>query len=149
MTAFTDSSSVQAVAHPTSSAVALHELPLDYAQLVRRCMGKVELADRLLNSFEQRFPLELAEIESCLTAGDVVRLTRLMHQLKGTVANVSANVLHTIVSHLEEVARAGRFADVETGLAEVRSAWVEFKNYKSALPRAAAPSPLTRQGSSK
>jgi HPt (histidine-containing phosphotransfer) domain-containing protein len=119
----------------TSPAQTLAPVPLNYAQLVRRCMGKVELAERLLASFEQRFPQELAEIENCVSAFDGVKLTRLVHQLKGTAANVSADVLHAIVSRLEDSARNNHFDQVTAGLVDVRAAWAEFQNYKSSLPR--------------
>lgn len=43
-------------ADPVSEAES-GELPLNYGQLVRRCMGRIELAERLLASFCQRFPV--------------------------------------------------------------------------------------------
>lgn len=48
-------------------------LPLDLGRLLRRCMGRVELAERLLASF-QRMPIEVAQIQECLAASDLVRL---------------------------------------------------------------------------
>ena len=61
-------------------------VPLDLAQLQRRCMGKIELVERLLASFERRFPLELVELGQALAEGNVARVGQLAHQLKGAAA---------------------------------------------------------------
>jgi HPt (histidine-containing phosphotransfer) domain-containing protein len=98
-------------------------------------MGNVALAERLLASFDERLPLELAEIERSLTTNDLARLARLTHQLKGTFANVSADALHAIAMRLEDSARAGRLDEVAARLLEVREGWHEFNRFKSLLPR--------------
>jgi HPt (histidine-containing phosphotransfer) domain-containing protein len=81
--------------------------------------------------------LELAEIESSLTANDAARLARLTHQLKGTFANVSAEALHAIAIRLEDSARAGRLDEVAACLLEVREGWAAFNRFKAALPHPA------------
>jgi HPt (histidine-containing phosphotransfer) domain-containing protein len=115
------------------------ERPLEFDELVRRCMGRIELVERLLASFEDRFPKELSQIEECLIAGDVERLTRLTHQLKGTAANVSAPVILAIATKMEESARARRLETVTTHLSDVRDAWEQFRAYKATLPRSPGP----------
>src|SRR5687767_10019565 len=80
--------------------------PLDFAQLVHRCMGRIELAERLLASFESRFPVDLSQVEQCVREGDATKLARLVHQLKGSAANVSAPELHAVMSRMEEAVRA-------------------------------------------
>jgi two-component system, sensor histidine kinase and response regulator len=106
---------------------------LNYAELVRRCMGRIELAERLLASFDSRVPAELAEIERCLEAGDAASATRLAHQLKGASANVSAGGLHSATSQMEESARSGDLEDAASRLNDVRQAWDEFQKFKSCL----------------
>jgi HPt (histidine-containing phosphotransfer) domain-containing protein len=121
------------------------ELPLDLDQLVRRCMGRIELVDRLLASFEDRFPKELSQIEECLVTGDVEHLARLTHQLKGAAANVSASSLHAITTKMEESARAHQLDDVVTCLTDVRLAFDRFKVYKASIPRVPTPPSVNRR----
>lgn len=121
------------------------QLPLDFDLLVRRCMGRIELVDRLLTSFEDRFPRELSQIEECLAAGDIERLTRLTHQLKGTAANVSAPRLLAIATKMEETARARQLEEFDGCLSDIRSAWDQFKEYKASLPRVLGAKAVTRQ----
>jgi HPt (histidine-containing phosphotransfer) domain-containing protein len=109
--------------------------PLDYELLLRRCMGRIDLVERLLKSFDDRLPKELAQIDECLAAGDGERLARLAHQLKGTTANISASAMLAIAAEMEEAARAKQFDKVVAGLAEIRQAWEQFKDYKASLPR--------------
>jgi HPt (histidine-containing phosphotransfer) domain-containing protein len=134
-----DSRATEAVVAGTCAGA---ELPLDYAQLTRRCLGKIELVERLLASFESRFPEELSQIEQCLLEGDAPRLARLTHQLRGAAANVSAPSLQAVITGMEESARAGRLNDFEVRLADVRRAWDHFREYRSSLPGRAAPSQL-------
>ena len=116
-------------------------LPLDFDQLVRRCMGRVELAERLLASFHERLPIEVAQIQECLTACDVVRLARLTHQFKGTTANVSAQELHGIAVRMEHAARAGDCEAVAGCLTEVAAAWQRFQQFRQTHPAAGAAAP--------
>jgi HPt (histidine-containing phosphotransfer) domain-containing protein len=108
---------------------------LNFDELVRRCLGRIELAERLLASFDTRVPVELAEIERCINEGDAASAARLTHQLKGAAANVSAGALHSAVSQMEESARSGDLTEATVRLADVRHAWDEFQQFKASLPR--------------
>jgi HPt (histidine-containing phosphotransfer) domain-containing protein len=108
---------------------------LNFDELVRRCMGRIELAERLLSSFDQRFPVELAEIERCLLAGDAPTAARLSHQLKGASGNVSAVALHAVASQIEHAVRSGDLNDARSRLVDAHQAWDEYQSAKSSLSR--------------
>lgn len=109
--------------------------PLDFEQLCRRCMGRLDLAERLLASFEKRFPLELIEIENCLAEGDVPRLLQLTHQLKGASANISAPRLQKLMQRMESAARGGQLDAVSEMLSQLQFEWEQFTQYRgSACP---------------
>jgi HPt (histidine-containing phosphotransfer) domain-containing protein len=107
--------------------------PLDFEQLTSRCLGHLELAERLLASFERRFPDDLSQIEASLQAGDLDRLVRLAHQLKGATGNVSATALHAVMQRLEETGRNRQVDALPAHLDEARQAWDRFKEYKTSL----------------
>ena len=117
-----------------AAADAKSSMPLDLDQLVRRCMGRVDLAERLLASFQERLPVEVAQIQECLAAGDVTRLARLVHQFKGTTANVSAHELHGIAVRMEHAAQAGQCEIVTCCLTEVVQAWQRFQQFRQSQP---------------
>lgn len=108
------------------------DAPLDMEQLVRRCMGRIELAERLLKSFESRFPEELTQIEVCLEENDSSSLSRLVHQLKGAAANVSAPDLHAILTRMEHAVRCEQPDEARSCVEEVHQAWDRFLMFKSA-----------------
>jgi HPt (histidine-containing phosphotransfer) domain-containing protein len=111
--------------------------PLDYGQLVRRCMGKVELVERLLASFEERVPKELSQIHDALAMADVPRLSRLAHQFKGTTANISAPEMQAIAACMDKAAREGRTSDVGAHLTDVEQAWRRFQDFRAQQTRKA------------
>ncbi len=105
--------------------------PVDLEQLVRRCMGRIELAERLLKSFETRFPEDLTKIEECLAQDDATGMSRLVHQLKGAAANISAPELYAILTRMEQAVR-GQQPDVANNcLEEVHQAWNRFQQFTS------------------
>ena len=108
-------------------------LPLDIEQLHRRCMGRIELVDRLLASFEKRFPLELMEIEEALNPLDEPRLLQLVHRLKGAAANISAPLLHGVIEQMESAIRAGQQGAAEHFVSRLQHEWERFTEYKGAV----------------
>jgi HPt (histidine-containing phosphotransfer) domain-containing protein len=117
-------------ARSSQPAVAGGELPLDLQQLVHRCMGRIDLAERLLNSFENRFPTDLAQVEQCLAEGDPAKLARICHQLKGAAANISAPQLHSVMSRMEQAVRDGQNDNANRCLHEAQEAWTKFRAFK-------------------
>ena len=107
------------------------EKPLDREQLIRRCLGRIELAERLLASFDSRFPDELSQIEACLQKDDPVQLARLVHQLKGAAANVSAPELHARLANVELAVRAEQSDAACVCLEEVHQAWDRYREFRS------------------
>jgi HPt (histidine-containing phosphotransfer) domain-containing protein len=108
-------------------------VPLDLAELRRRCMGRLDFADRLLASFDKRFPVEVLEIVQSLDANDMSRLARLVHQLKGTTANICAPILHQIVQRIEETVKAGELAETRRALEQLEHEWERFTEFKESM----------------
>ncbi|HWA99110.1 MAG TPA: Hpt domain-containing protein [Pirellulales bacterium] len=104
---------------------------LELDQLVRRCMGCTALAARLLDSFEKRFSAEVAQLVQAVDDGDVPRLVRLTHQLKGAAGNVSAMTLHSVLSRMEEAARAQSLDLVVASLKDLFDQWNCFLECKA------------------
>ncbi|HEY5315254.1 MAG TPA: Hpt domain-containing protein [Pirellulales bacterium] len=121
--------------HPAPAAPAESTLPpplpLELDDLTQRCLGSLALVERLLASFDQRFPVELCEIARCLESGDLAGLIRSAHQLKGAAANMSAPMLRSILERVEHAARADALAPIPGYLAELDEEWERFCRYRS------------------
>ena len=104
-------------------------VPLDYKQLLERCIGKIELAERVLRKYEQRFSEDFSELETAVRAQDAAEVTQIAHRLRGTSANVSAEGLMQLTARLEDMGQANRFDEMDTLLEELRKEWIRFGDY--------------------
>ncbi|HEX8914690.1 MAG TPA: response regulator, partial [Humisphaera sp.] len=94
-------------------------VPLDVPSLLRRCRGKGSLAERLLATFEQQLPAQLAALRETLDRHDLDALAKLAHQIKGAAANLSADPLRDAAAALERLGIARDSAAAAAGFAAV------------------------------
>ena len=99
---------------------------VDLEELLDRCMGNLDLAERLLRKFQETFPQELAKLESALETGDAKQLSREAHHVKGVSASVSAAGLRRAAAELEELCSTGRMEEVPKQIDRVRYEWTRY-----------------------
>lgn len=109
---------------------------LDMEDLLTRCLGNVEFAERILAMFRERFGADLAELEKTAAAGDSLAVARLAHRLKGASANAAAPGLRSAAARVEQAARQGSLAEVPARLGELRREWRRFTESLSLLEAA-------------
>jgi len=96
----------------TESAGAMPmETGIDFPSLLHRCMGKPELARRLIQKFITQAGADVLELETAIREQDTVRLRSVAHRLKGSAANVSAEAVRNCASQLEVLGRDGNLAE--------------------------------------
>jgi CheY-like chemotaxis protein len=83
------------------------EETLDREEMDRRVGGDQELLRELIVLFAGECPRLLGEIDTGLTAGDLPRVHRAAHSLKGMIATVGGKSAYAEAYRLEELARAG------------------------------------------
>jgi HPt (histidine-containing phosphotransfer) domain-containing protein len=86
-------------------------------RLVEYCMGRHELAERLIKILADGLPNDLTEMRSAVGAGDFSRVAKLSHRLKGAAASMCAEKLSSAAAMLE---RSARSSDIE----QVSEWWV-------------------------
>ena len=80
-------------------------------------------------------PKRIADMKTCLASGDVQTFTRAAHTIKGSSANVGAQVLKNIAERLEVISRRDGLAAVSDMIAECDA---EFERVKAELTRLSA-----------
>jgi PAS domain S-box-containing protein len=80
--------------------------PFDHEELMRRCIGNVDLMKNLLIKFQERIEAELL-MADVLAKSDMEALAALAHRLKGVAANLSAGPLKKEAARLERLALDG------------------------------------------
>jgi HPt (histidine-containing phosphotransfer) domain-containing protein len=107
---------------------------INYEELLARCLGNVDIAEKVLSKFQDRFGVDLAELERGLDAGDPQAIALTAHRIKGASANVAAPALYEVAAGLEELGRSERLAEVPAGVAQLRGEWTRFVQSVSQLP---------------
>ena len=96
---------------------------IDLDDLLVRCLGNLEFAERILAMFQERFDQDLVELDRLWLEGDAPGVARLAHRLKGASANAAARGLHWRVSQIEQLARQASLTAVGPHLDHLRQEW--------------------------
>ena len=100
---------------------ARHTAPLDVKDLLRRCMGKVEIAQMVLDKLEQQVSSDFDAIKAALLDGNSDATAVAAHSLKGSAGAAGAAALLTLARRLETAARAKSLGIAEEWLDEIRA----------------------------
>ncbi len=78
--------------------------PIDREELLNRCMGRPDLMDRILSSFQARVDDDIECLIDCIQQGDAEAVAALAHKLKGASLTVSALPLAQVAGQLHALA---------------------------------------------
>ena len=101
---------------------------LELWELLNRCMGKPELASRVLVRFQKQLDEDLNRIEMLLDKSEFESAREVTHRLKGAAANVAAHALRESAHSLETALQMGfeeQFELIFRGLKEERNRFEE------------------------
>jgi HPt (histidine-containing phosphotransfer) domain-containing protein len=101
---------------------------LDLWELLNRCMGKPELAARVIQRFQKQLQGDLDKIAAALNGGNIEAARESAHRLKGAAANVAAHGLKEQAHALESAIQlelAEQYELVFQGLLAERDRFVE------------------------
>ncbi len=91
-----------------------NEIPvLDYGELLERLMGDADLTEMILKEVDKELPLQLAELEEYIGAGDCYKAGRQAHKMKGATANVGAKVLVNVFREMELAGDTGNLQTLQ------------------------------------
>jgi signal transduction histidine kinase/DNA-binding response OmpR family regulator len=110
---------------------------IEYVSLLRRCLGKRELAASVVAKLQTRLPKDLSEIEAACEEGDSARVASLAHRLKGAAANLSAEPLRQAAAELESQGRGGEAQGARACVVQLKFQCERF--LREAIPLCAAP----------
>jgi histidine phosphotransfer protein HptB len=94
-----------------------------------------EFLREIVSIYIEDTPKRLADLKACLASGDVTTFTRAAHTIKGSSANVGAQVLKAIAERLEALSRKEGLGGVSGMIAECDA---EFERVKAELSRIAS-----------
>ncbi len=96
---------------------------IDVDDLMRRCLGNIDFANRILGLLTGRCEEDLAELECAIEEADCRRVGAIAHRLKGASASGAAHGLSRKADELCSAAAAGSTEAVTRVFHELRSEW--------------------------
>ena len=97
------------------------------AELVERCLGNLELADRVLRRFRDGIDDTLTQLQVLAEADDLAALARRAHRLKGEAGNVGAERISLYAAEVEELAARGLSDPARVAVAELVAVARQFR----------------------
>ncbi len=116
--------------------------PMDYEsvdgiinveELLARCMGNGDMAQRILTKFQDRLGLDLEELQLGLDQQNAGAIAQVAHRIKGASASVSAPRLYGLAATIEQLGRAERISEIPSGVEQLRHEWARFTHGISSL----------------
>ncbi len=99
---------------------------IDVQELMTRCLGNLQFAQRVVAKFQARLEVDLAELDLAVQQSDATGVARIAHRIKGASANVAAGGLLASATGLEELALAQDVVEAAGVLAELRREQARF-----------------------
>ena len=107
--------------------------PIQFEELYRRLMDDRELALNLLKKMDARLGKDLIDVKRVIEARDAEQTKLLVHKLKGSAGNLSAEPLLRSLKALEAAAAAGKWEEVLENLDQVMTRAGEFHEVVATL----------------
>ena len=111
--------------HNQNSATAC-DVPLDLPALEARCLGKLDLVERVLQTFNYQLDADLEKLEQALAVGDVATFAQVAHRIKGMSANTEARQLAREAAIAEQKAREKCLGDLPQHIERLRNNRAQF-----------------------
>lgn len=87
--------------------------PVDTDDLLNRCLGRLDIVERILNRFQGALDSELAQLEEALLETDTGKVAQIAHRIKGASLAVSAYGLGDCASLIEKSASTSQLDGVQ------------------------------------
>jgi len=98
----------------------------DVEDLLTRCLGKIDFAQRVLARFQERCEQDLADLEQAMAAGQSRTVADLAHRIKGASANAGAPGMRALAAQIEDAAGQCPAEQASAQLAKLKSEWSRF-----------------------
>ena len=103
-----------------------HPDVFDLDELISRCLGNIDLAERIIATFQSGFEADLSELEKAVRAQNAELTAGIAHRLKGASASASAHSLRNRMSEIERLARQDNLTEMPLHLEKLRGDWQDF-----------------------
>lgn len=100
--------------------------PANLEDLFQRCLGNIDLVERVLLAFESHFEQDLDELEASLNLTSFDTAAQIAHRMKGASTNVAAIALTRELTSMEKLARNEQMPEAFACMGRLRGEWQRF-----------------------
>lgn len=93
---------------------------LDLEDLKARCLGNMDLVERVLSKMSDQLDRDLEHVDRALQAGDAAEVAQFAHRIKGVAASVAARSLFDAAAAVEEQALANAINELPQHIDRLR-----------------------------
>lgn len=116
-----------------ASFPAIDATALDVDALMKRCLGRIDLVEKVLGRFAEEFTDELEALEQALANEDFEAIGTIAHRVKGASLTVSANTLSERAAALEKAVNDAQTNGLKDGVDQMRSEWNRVQDQLSLI----------------
>ena len=107
------------------------QIPVDIDDLLHRCLGRMDIVERILQKFKRTLHKDLEELEHAVLACDIDEIAHIAHRMKGASLSVSAHELREYAQSIEASAKARQFDDIPGYFVKLKEQCARFENLSS------------------
>jgi HPt (histidine-containing phosphotransfer) domain-containing protein len=107
--------------------------PVDIEDLIGRCLGRIDLAERILQTFQTALESDLTKLEAAVAAFDADEIAHVAHRIRGASLAVSAHKLTDCAQSIELSAKAQRLDEIPEHMATLKSESARLDDLSSLL----------------
>lgn len=97
------------------------KLEADIRELLGRCLGRTDIAQRILRKFQDCVWSDLRTLERAVAAGSMKEIAHVAHRMKGSALVVSARTLSQCAAELEVAAVEEAFEELEPSFTRLQA----------------------------
>lgn len=109
--------------------------------LLNRCLGRMSIAERILQRFQTAIDEEVSRLKQSLQAADFLELTQVAHRIKGAALAVSAYELSEIASNIERYAKVQNLQEIPALTIQLQESCRAIREYLVTVSSNIQPNP--------
>ena len=102
---------------------------LDPQLLVERCLGNLDLVQRLLTRYMDSGSHDCQQLEAALQVGDLATIATIAHRLKGSSATIGSQRMTDLAALIETASRTNDVAELESLATEIGETQSEVRKH--------------------
>jgi HPt (histidine-containing phosphotransfer) domain-containing protein len=107
--------------------------PVDVKDFLGRCLGRLDLAERILQKFQTALESDVKLLEEAVLATNADEIAHLAHRIKGASLAVSARELTDSAKSIEVSATARRLEDIPVHQARLKQESSRFADIRTVI----------------